>query len=93
MSIEEHYKETGEYWYTSHQCESIANFVDRQFSGYGHAISSITYNDEKGLWMADNGEYSTGINFCPWCGHDFTPGNEKQEPPMGLGGTDGDDDL
>lgn len=36
---------------------------------YGPAINQIVRSGEK--WWAHNGEYSTEVSFCPWCGADL----------------------
>jgi hypothetical protein len=38
---------------------------------YGAAITKIDQRD--GQWWAHNGEYSTEISFCPWCGIRLSP--------------------
>lgn len=35
---------------------------------YGAAIIHLTYRVSTGDWIADNDEYGTRIQFCPWCG-------------------------
>ena len=35
--------------------------------GYGAAID-VCYEDKEGRFWADNGEYSSQVNYCPWCG-------------------------
>lgn len=39
-------------------------------SAYGHAVESFFINDDK--LFADNGEYCTQINYCPFCGEKAT---------------------
>lgn len=58
-----------------HKCaeSTIRHRFDQEFSrsvfgSYGDAIGSILYNEKFNIWYADNSEYSTPINFCPFCG-------------------------
>ena len=46
-----------------HDC-TIPEYLEE--SSYGHAIISCYEQDGK-LW-AGNGEYTTEVNFCPFCG-------------------------
>lgn len=35
---------------------------------YGAAIN-ICYEDDQGKLWVTNGEYESGVNYCPWCGY------------------------
>lgn len=51
------------------------------FSAYGDAILDCTEN-EKGEFWVDNGEYSSRVNFCPYCGEKApTQHEELRETP------------
>jgi hypothetical protein len=67
-----------------HECKEMVECV-KIYEEYGVAINSIEIRDhpkiesEEGVhvetsarWMANNGEYATAVNFCPFCGIKLT---------------------
>lgn len=46
-----------------HYCENIS-----EARPYGPAIK-VCYEDDQGRLWAENGEYSSRVNFCPVCGY------------------------
>ncbi len=65
MSIVTNHRDSGEIWFTEHKCKRE---IAEQWVGHGRAIDAIIYYHEKKTWFADNGEYGTGITYCPFCG-------------------------
>jgi hypothetical protein len=46
-----------------HQCDG----GDFPYYGYGSAADTCAERPDGSLWI-DNGEYSTRVNYCPFCG-------------------------
>lgn len=52
-----------------HDCPEGQNDCDIHNQGYGDAISpGLWYTEEDGHWRIGNGEYSSCLFFCPYCG-------------------------
>lgn len=59
--------------YKEHNCveRSVIDQRDLDLSNhiqYGNNIGKIIYLDDIDKWIATNYEYSTIINYCPFCG-------------------------
>jgi hypothetical protein len=46
-----------------HKCEGTL-----PDGAYGEAINSCSEDKDDKLWI-DNGEYSSQVNYCPYCGY------------------------
>ena len=67
LMIRRYFKDDGSFKYAEHICD-IGGLI-RESEGYGHALDpEISFNAEKRIWFAGNGEYGTNVNYCPWCG-------------------------
>lgn len=71
---------------TEHQCPERARFRGTRADGdnepellFGPAIQRIVHHG--GAWFATNGEYSTEIRYCPWCGEMLGGSNEAGRDP------------
>ena len=47
---------------TKHKCE-----MSTPDAAYGPAIDTCYQNDDSSFWVS-NGEYSSQVNYCPYCG-------------------------
>lgn len=61
-----------EYGTERHHCDGMnALLVEGEYVEnaelYGHAVTDITRFLD-GLWYAENGEYATRVDYCPFCG-------------------------
>ena len=61
----------------THYCEKYRNLIkevkkldsEKQHYMFGPAITDYMFNYEDSIfWWIDNGEYSSPILFCPYCG-------------------------
>ncbi len=51
----------------NHECPEMKKAADIPTSGYGTAFTSI-WRREGRHWVIGNGEYESGIFYCPCCG-------------------------
>ena len=51
-----------------HNCAPAWSEKHENFQGYGSAVDICTENDKGELWVS-NLEYSSRVNFCPFCGY------------------------
>ena len=49
-------------------CEEIRESLEPRFHEFGWAITDIIRPNGCPVWLAENGEYSTVIAYCPFCG-------------------------
>jgi len=50
------------------ECHKASRENHNHIGGYGCAISNIEYSDDAKRWYAHNNEYTSIVNYCPFCG-------------------------
>lgn len=76
------YKEIPQRKYTKENLHECLDDQGRLWNGYGPAVDCCNEDDD-GVLIAENGEYGTVVNYCPFCGYKAPKSIEELAQKLG----------